>query len=260
MSFPYSEKFLKRALLENFLPTGHYFLEEEFGAAPILSTREIRKYARDIGINPNEEPDLMWLAQEGVQEPLPADWKLCLDRTGKKYFFNFSTPDFIYEHPSKESYRFRVLQERERLRAQAKDIPVKNEKTKKDIELKKKEYKDKEPIRAPATPDSGLGSSPAGLSKQVIISPSSSDTDNKKDKVSEEEDSDNSDVIVVSKAAPPEKMKPQVKITVAKKQNQCTVKKTEDKKIKHFPIKKDKHELEVPSRKGNHKKNVNSKN
>ncbi|XP_018597916.1 centrosomal protein of 164 kDa-like [Scleropages formosus] len=230
MSFPYSEELLKK---------------------------EIRQFARDIGINPIEEPDLMWLAQEGIRKPLSAEWKLCLDRTGKKYFFNFSTLDFIYEHPSKEPYRIRVAQERERLRAQSKDVAAKNEKNTK-LKEEKKERKEKKPLKAFSAPVSGLGSSPIGLSPEKNVPFSSPDQDDKQHKFSEEEDSEDSDVIVVSRAAPPEKIRSELKVTMVKRQNQYTVKKTEDKKIKHHVFRKDKTELQITSRKGNHK-NVKDK-
>ena len=40
----------------------------------IFST-EIHEYAREIGIDPDREPDLLWLAREGIVAPLPREWK-----------------------------------------------------------------------------------------------------------------------------------------------------------------------------------------
>ena len=37
---------------------------------------EIVEYATTvIGIDPDTEPHLMWIAREGISAPLPADWK-----------------------------------------------------------------------------------------------------------------------------------------------------------------------------------------
>lgn len=36
---------------------------------------EIQEYAREIGIDPNSEPELLWLAREGIVAPLPPEWK-----------------------------------------------------------------------------------------------------------------------------------------------------------------------------------------
>lgn len=40
---------------------------------PLLA--EILEFAREIGIDPIKEPELMWLAREGIVAPLPVEWK-----------------------------------------------------------------------------------------------------------------------------------------------------------------------------------------
>lgn len=36
---------------------------------------EIQDFAREIGIDPEKEPELLWLAREGIVAPLPPEWK-----------------------------------------------------------------------------------------------------------------------------------------------------------------------------------------
>ena len=36
---------------------------------------EIYEYARVIGIDPIGEPELLWIAREGINAPLPEHWK-----------------------------------------------------------------------------------------------------------------------------------------------------------------------------------------
>jgi len=36
---------------------------------------EIQGFAREIGIDPEKEPELLWLAREGIMAPLPPEWK-----------------------------------------------------------------------------------------------------------------------------------------------------------------------------------------
>lgn len=36
---------------------------------------EIQDFAREIGIDPEKEPELIWLAREGIVAPLPPEWK-----------------------------------------------------------------------------------------------------------------------------------------------------------------------------------------
>lgn len=39
-------------------------------------TPEIYDYAKVIGIShPDREPDLLWIAREGINAPLPENWK-----------------------------------------------------------------------------------------------------------------------------------------------------------------------------------------
>ena len=36
---------------------------------------EIYDYARVIGIDPEREPEMLWIAREGINAPLPENWK-----------------------------------------------------------------------------------------------------------------------------------------------------------------------------------------
>lgn len=36
---------------------------------------EILQFAREIGIDPIKEPELLWLAREGIVASLPEEWK-----------------------------------------------------------------------------------------------------------------------------------------------------------------------------------------
>ena len=33
------------------------------------------EYAQVIGIDPDNEPNLLWIAREGINAPLPENWK-----------------------------------------------------------------------------------------------------------------------------------------------------------------------------------------
>lgn len=41
----------------------------------LLFASEIQEYAREIGIDPDKESELLWLAREGIVAPLPPEWK-----------------------------------------------------------------------------------------------------------------------------------------------------------------------------------------
>ncbi|XP_049581592.1 centrosomal protein of 164 kDa isoform X2 [Syngnathus scovelli] len=121
-------------------PTGkQLILEEDFDENYIPSDQEIREYAKEIGIDLENEKELMWLAREGIVAPLPPEWNPCQDVTGDIYYFNFSSGESTWDHPCDEHYRRLVIQERERLQSAAATGATGSKKKKKE----KKEKKDK---------------------------------------------------------------------------------------------------------------------
>ncbi|KAI3354560.1 hypothetical protein L3Q82_019066, partial [Scortum barcoo] len=142
-------------------------LEEDYDETYIPSEQEIHEYAREIGIDPDSEPELLWLAREGIVAPLPPEWKPCQDVTGDIYYFNFSSGQSTWDHPCDEHYRRLVAQERERaqLAAAAGGTGAKKDKDKKKKKEKKekKEKKKKEPLKTPGALSSGLGPLPSPL-------------------------------------------------------------------------------------------------
>ncbi|XP_051962515.1 centrosomal protein of 164 kDa-like [Xyrauchen texanus] len=89
-------------------------LEEDYDENYIPSEQEIHEYAIEIGIDPQREPELLWLAREGMVVPLQPEWKPCQDITGEVYYFNFSTGQSTWDHPCDEHYRQLVILERQR--------------------------------------------------------------------------------------------------------------------------------------------------
>nr|XP_015863615.1 centrosomal protein of 164 kDa [Peromyscus maniculatus bairdii] len=119
-------------------------LEEDSDETYIPSEQEILDFARVIGIDPIKEPELMWLAREGIEAPLPKGWKPCQNITGDLYYFNFDTGQSIWDHPCDEHYRKLVIQEREKWLAPG-AVKKKDKKKKKE----KKNKKDKETSKSP---------------------------------------------------------------------------------------------------------------
>ncbi|KFQ42988.1 Centrosomal protein of 164 kDa, partial [Nestor notabilis] len=105
-------------------------LEESYDESYVPSEQEVQDYARAIGIDPEKEPELLWLAREGIVAMLPPGWKPCQDITGEIYYFNFANGQSVWDHPCDDHYRELVIQEREKLLARG--------------SLKKKEKKKKE--------------------------------------------------------------------------------------------------------------------
>ncbi|XP_030007920.1 centrosomal protein of 164 kDa isoform X2 [Sphaeramia orbicularis] len=142
-------------------------LEEDYDENYIPSEQEIQEYAREIGIDPDNEPELLWLAREGIVAPLPPEWKPCQDVTGDIYYFNFSTGQSTWDHPCDEHYRRLVAQERERgqLTATAGGPSAKKDKDKKKKKEKKekREKKKKELVKTAGALSSTVGHLPSPL-------------------------------------------------------------------------------------------------
>ncbi|XP_012932043.1 centrosomal protein of 164 kDa isoform X2 [Heterocephalus glaber] len=126
-------------------------LEEDYDETYIPSEQEILEFAREIGIDPIKEPELMWLAREGIVAPLPMEWKPCQDITGDIYYFNFANGQSTWDHPCDEHYRKLVVQERAKLSAPG-AVKKKDKKKKKE----KKDKKDKEASKSPLALGSSL--------------------------------------------------------------------------------------------------------
>ncbi|KAM4589534.1 uncharacterized protein cep164 isoform 2-T2 [Fundulus diaphanus] len=141
-------------------------LEEDYDENYIPSEQEILEYAREIGIDPDNEPELLWLAREGMVAPLPPEWKPCQDVTGDIYYFNFSTGQSTWDHPCEEHYRRMASQERERakLTGPAGGGGAKKDKKKKEKKEKKEKKKKKEPSKTSAALSASLGPLPSPLS------------------------------------------------------------------------------------------------
>nr|XP_017198639.1 centrosomal protein of 164 kDa isoform X10 [Oryctolagus cuniculus] len=114
-------------------------LEEDYDETYVPSEEEILEFAKEIGIDPTKEPELMWLAREGIVAPLPVEWKPCQDITGDIYYFNFANGQSTWDHPCDEHYRNLVIQERGKLSTPG-AVKKKDKKKKKE----KKDKKDRE--------------------------------------------------------------------------------------------------------------------
>ncbi|NXI48735.1 CE164 protein, partial [Chloroceryle aenea] len=159
-------------------------LVEDSDDTYIPSEKEIKDYAREIGIDPEKEPELIWLAKEGIVAPLPTNWKPCQDITGDIYYFNFATGQSSWDHPCDERYKRLVIEEREKLQArdlQKKEKKKKEKKQKKDKKEKDKKEKDKKeslkltpsgsllrPVLAPLAPLRGIGAPPASILQGLL--------------------------------------------------------------------------------------------
>ncbi|KAL5020243.1 hypothetical protein ScPMuIL_003135 [Solemya velum] len=89
-------------------------LEEDYDENYQPTEQEIFEYAQIIGLDPETEPHLLYVAREGINAPLPEHWKPCQDPNGDIYYFNFASGESIWDHPCDEFYRKMVEEERKK--------------------------------------------------------------------------------------------------------------------------------------------------
>lgn len=87
--------------------------KEIFDGASNPSHEEVLEYARRLGIDPETEPHLLSLAQEGLMAALPEGWLPCFHETsGAWYYYQPSTGNRTWEHPLDAVYKNLVEQAR----------------------------------------------------------------------------------------------------------------------------------------------------
>ena len=98
-------------------------LAESDGAGVTCSftAEEIMTYGRHLGLDPVFEPDLLWIAEQALGAPLPANWKEHVTPAGDVYFANSLTGVTSWDHPLEDEFRALAesVRQRKRLRAAA---------------------------------------------------------------------------------------------------------------------------------------------
>lgn len=66
---------------------------------------ELVAYARYLGIDPVADGDLMWIAEEALHAPLPADWTEHHDSGDRVFYYNANTHTSSWTHPLEHVHR-----------------------------------------------------------------------------------------------------------------------------------------------------------
>ena len=63
------------------------------------------EYARYLGIDPAVDHDLLWIAEEALEAPLPSEWTENIDSSDRVYYYNQTTKGTSLTHPLENLYR-----------------------------------------------------------------------------------------------------------------------------------------------------------
>lgn len=78
---------------------------------------QVLDYAKYLGIDTEEDADLVFVAKFAMTAEVPPGWMAYLDDEGNEYFNNAETGACQYEHPMDEQYKqmYQELREKKRL-------------------------------------------------------------------------------------------------------------------------------------------------
>ncbi|CAG2102099.1 unnamed protein product [Medioppia subpectinata] len=77
-----------------------------------ITDEDIILYAKQIGIDPQSESHLLWIARKGLVSKLPFPWIAVEDQIGRLYYFNCEREQSSWEHPCDPYYRSLAEQQR----------------------------------------------------------------------------------------------------------------------------------------------------
>jgi len=126
-------------------------LTEEIDADYEPTDQELQEYAEWLGMDIEEDKDLMWIARAGLKAPLPHPWKPCQTaEDGEIFYFNFETGESVWDHPCDDYHRQLYEREKAKKRGDQEDecegslSEGKDKKDKKEKKEKKERKKTKE--------------------------------------------------------------------------------------------------------------------
>lgn len=90
-------------------------LEEKIDESYEPTEKEIRDYAEWLGMDPDKDKDLLWIAARGLKTPLPKPWQPCESGGGEVFYFNPETGESQWDHPCDDELRALYKTEKEKL-------------------------------------------------------------------------------------------------------------------------------------------------
>eukprot|EP00928_Gymnodinium_smaydae_P045818 TRINITY_DN30498_c0_g1_i1.p1 TRINITY_DN30498_c0_g1~~TRINITY_DN30498_c0_g1_i1.p1 ORF type:complete len:234 (+),score=35.94 TRINITY_DN30498_c0_g1_i1:69-770(+) len=76
-------------------------LEDDFQP----TTEEFHEYAQWLGMDLEEDEDLLWIAEMGLKAPLPPQWRPCQTADNEIFYHNFQTGESVWDHPCDDYHR-----------------------------------------------------------------------------------------------------------------------------------------------------------
>jgi len=82
----------------------------------------VREHAKNLGMDPNVDDALLWIAEKSLLAPLPRDWTQMQTHDGNVYYHNTATGSSIWCHPCDKIYRQKYLDEKKAMFERRRDV------------------------------------------------------------------------------------------------------------------------------------------
>jgi len=92
-------------LVGTFVGDGILILHVDTCVSSELAEDKLYEYAEWLGMDPEADSDLLWIAREGLKAPLCAPWRACQTSDRNVFYFNSETGHSMWEHPIDEVQR-----------------------------------------------------------------------------------------------------------------------------------------------------------
>jgi len=80
-------------------------LQEKVDEGYEPTDKEITDYAEWLGMDPEKDADLLWIARQGLKTPLPKPWQPCESASGDIFYFNPESGESKWDHPCDDELR-----------------------------------------------------------------------------------------------------------------------------------------------------------
>ncbi|KAJ1490798.1 hypothetical protein T484DRAFT_1883624, partial [Baffinella frigidus] len=70
-----------------------------------VALADVRKFAVYLGMDPDRDRELLWIAVEAMRAPIPEGWGKHRSEAGRSYFFHAASETSQWEHPTDQHYR-----------------------------------------------------------------------------------------------------------------------------------------------------------
>lgn len=84
---------------------GHTILDEHVDPNYAPTQSEIEEYATWLGMDLDNDKELLWIAEKGLKAALPKAWRPCQTEDNDIFYFNFETGESVWDHPCDELMR-----------------------------------------------------------------------------------------------------------------------------------------------------------